>query len=265
MNCKEMQGDLKHWQARRHAELSAADSWLGLVGLFWLEPGSNRVGNGSDCVVCLPAGPLHLGDLRWAGERIFWQPAAGDEKELQTDRLGRPSEVDCGNLSFFIVDREGRLAVRVRDRDWATSKPFAGLGYFDDDPAWSIVADWQDISPPLQMEVPNASGDLMSVEVAHRAVFHVAGQAVSLLPMAVGEHEVFFVFRDRSSGQQTYGAGRFLKANPPVDGKISLDFNRAYNPPCAFTPFATCPLPPPENWLPFIVAAGEMKPAATQV
>ena len=259
-----MQDDLKHWQAQRHAELSSPDSWLGLVGLFWLEPGINRVGNGGDCVVCLPAGPLHLGDLRWAGDRIFWQPAAGEERELQTDRLGRPSVVDCENLSFFIVDREGRLAVRVRDRDWAMNKPFAGLSYFDDDPVWRIVADWQAISPPLQMEVPNASGDLKSVEVAHRAVFDVAGQEVALLPMAVGEHEVFFVFRDRSSGGQTYGAGRFLKANPPVDGKISLDFNRAYNPPCAFTPFATCPLPPPENWLPFAVAAGEKKPAATQ-
>ena len=258
-----MQGNLKLWQAQRHAELSAPDSWLGLVGLFWLEPGSNRVGKGADCAVCLPAGPLHLGDLRWEGERLFWQPLAGEGKELQSDRLGRPSVVDCENLSFFIVDREGRLAVRVRDRDWAARQPFAGLGYFVADPAWCIVADWQEISPPRWMEVPNVSGDLKQVEVAHRAVFRVAGQEVALLPMAVGEHGVFFVFRDRSSGRQTYGAGRFLQAAPPVDGKISLDFNRAYNPPCAFTPFATCPLPPPENWLPFAVPAGEMKPVAT--
>jgi uncharacterized protein (DUF1684 family) len=102
--------------------------------------------------------------------------------------------------------------------------------------------------------------------VKHRAVFSVNGESVSLLPMSVGDDEVFFVFRDRTSGRETYGAGRFLKADPVPDigkgaggGKIRLDFNRAYNPPCAFTPFATCPLPPPENWLPFPIAAGERK------
>jgi len=109
------------------------------------------------------------------------------------------------------------------------------------------------------MEVPNVSGDLKVVEVAYQAVFEVAGQTVRLLPMAVGDKEVFFVFRDQTSGRESYGAGRFLKANPAVNQKICLDFNFAYNPPCAFTPFATCPLPPPENWLPFALPAGERK------
>jgi len=110
------------------------------------------------------------------------------------------------------------------------------------------------------MEVPNVAGDLKSVEVAWQAVFSFDGQEFGLLPMAVGEDEVFFVFRDQTSGRQSYGAGRFLKTGPAVDGRIVLDFNRATNPPCAFTSFATCPLPPPENWLPFAVMAGEMKP-----
>lgn len=254
-----MSEKLDAWRLRRHQELSGPDSWLGLVGLFWLEDGLNRVGSADDCVVRLPSGPVHLGDLLVRDDGVFWQPAGGALQTLQTDRLGQPTTVDHENLAFFIVDRDGRFAARVRDRNWATQRPFAGVEYFAEDPAWVIAADWLPLDPPLTMEVPNVSGELKPVTVAWKAVFAVDGQAVELLPMAVGEHEVFFVFRDRTSGRESYGAGRFLKAKPAVDGKITLDFNRAFNPPCAFTPFATCPLPPPENWLSFPVAAGERR------
>jgi len=251
----------QRWRARRHDELAAPDSWLGLVGLFWLEPGTNRVGSGDDCPVRLPSGPAHLGDVDWSEADIVWRPAGGQMRPLASDKAGQPTAVDHENLSFFIVDRDGRLAVRLRDRAWAGRQPFGGLDYFPFDPAWRIEADWQMLSPPLAMELPNVSGELKTVEVGHRAAFAVAGQTVTLLPVSAGEREVFFVFRDRTSGKESYGAGRFLKAKPAVDGKITLDFNRAFSPPCAFTPFATCPLPPPANWLPFAVPAGEKKPA----
>lgn len=254
-----MSDDLKRWQSERHAELSSPDSWLGLVGLFWLQPGRNPVGRTATATVVLPHGPALLGDLSWADGRVVWQPADGPEVALATDLHGAPTLVDFENLSFFVVDRDGQLAVRLRDRNWAAKAPFAGLDYFPFDHRWQIVAAWQAIDPPLTMEVPNVSDELKTVSVAHRAVFEMAGQQVSLLPMAVGDQEVFFVFRDRSSGRETYGAGRFLKVPVAAGGKITLDFNRAYNPPCAFTPFATCPLPPPENWLPFAVPAGEKK------
>ncbi|MBL8430597.1 MAG: DUF1684 domain-containing protein [Dechloromonas sp.] len=254
-----MWDDLKKWQAARHAELAGPESWLGIRGLFWLEPGSNSVGSGEGSVVLMPGGPAHLGNLLWREGRVIWQPVAGEARELQTDIASQPTVVDVQNWSFFPVDRESRIAIRLRDRDWALSQPFKGLDYFDFDPAWQIEAEWQALSPPISMEVPNVSGDLKVVDVSHQAVFEIAGQAVTLLPMAVGDKEIFFVFRDRTSGKETYGAGRFLKTPAAVDGKIRLNFNCAYNPPCAFTPFATCPLPPPENWLPFPVAAGEMK------
>ncbi|MDP2880378.1 MAG: DUF1684 domain-containing protein [Azonexus sp.] len=247
------------WRQARHNELAAADSWLGMVGLFWLEPGRNSVGSAAGSVVRLPGGPAHLGDLLRQDGRVIWQPVAGEARELQTDIAGQPSVVEFQNWAFFPVDRESRIAARVRDRDWAASQPFAGLDYFDFDPAWQIEAEWQALSPPVRMEVPNVSGDLKIVEVSHQAVFEVAGETVTLLPMAVSDKEVFFVFRDRTSGKESYGAGRFLKAIPTVNGKICLNFNCAYNPPCAFTSFATCPLPPPENWLPFPVAAGEKR------
>jgi len=254
-----MWDDLKGWQARRHGELAGPDSWLGLAGLFWLEPGLNSVGSVAGSVVQLPAGPAHLGDLLWQDGRVFWQPVGGEARELQTDIAGQPTVVEFQNWAFFPVDRESRIAIRLRDRDWAARQPFTGLDYFDFDPAWLIEAEWQPLSPPVRMEVPNVSGDLKVVEVSHQAVFEVAGQTVTLLPMSVSDQEVFFVFRDRTSGKETYGGGRFLKANPAVNRKIWLNFNYAYNPPCAFTAFATCPLPPPENWLPFAVPAGEKK------
>lgn len=263
-----MQEELKLWQAQRRAELNAPDSWLGMAGLFWLQSGKNRVGCGDDCVVCLPEGPAYLGDLIWLGTHLLWQPAGGEACAIQTDLLGAPSLISHLHWSFFVVDREGRLAARLRDRAWAAKRPAAELSYFPFAPEWVIDADWETLSPTLRMAVPNVGGELKTVEVAHRAVFSVNGEQVSLLPVSVGDSEVFFVFRDRTSGRETYGAGRFLKADPAppggalrgaVGGRIRLDFNKAYNPPCAFTPFATCPLPPPENWLPFAVTAGECK------
>lgn len=254
-----MSDALKRWQAKRNAQLSSPCSWLGLVGLCWLEPGLNAVGSATDAAVVLGEGPARLGNLCWAGETVFWQPVDGPEVVLETDRHGMPTTVDIERLSFFVVDRDGQLAVRIRDRDWALKTPFGGLEYFPFDPAWCIEAEWEVIDPPIAMEVPNVSGDLKAVEISRRAVFEVAGQQLTLLPISVGVNEAFFVFRDRTSGKETYGAGRFLTVLLNGSGRITLDFNFAYNPPCAFTPFATCPLPPPENWLPFAILAGEKK------
>lgn len=252
----------QRWCEARENELSGPDSWIGLVGLHWLEAGINRVGSGEDCVVQLPDGAGYLGDLVWSGDALRWQPVSGSALALATDRDGAPTVVDCAPFAFFVVERDGRLAARVRDRGWATQQPFAGLSYFDYDPAWVVDASWKALEPPVVMEVPNVTGDLKPVTVTHKAVFDVAGVPVELLPMSVGEQEVFFVFRDRTSGRESYGAGRFLKAKPAQAGRIRLDFNFAFNPPCAFTAFATCPLPPPENWLSFPVAAGEKKYAS---
>ncbi|MDR1995875.1 DUF1684 domain-containing protein [Azonexus sp.] len=251
--------DIQSWQAARLAELRAPDSWLGLRGLYWLQPGRNQVGGDESAVVRLPGAPADLGKIDWQGDMLWWRPRVGAAQLLCSDRDGVPTTVAWGELSFFVVERNGQLAARVRDHAWARGRPPVVLDYFSADPAWIIDAEWRPLSPPVTMEVPDATGELRTVEVVFKAVFAVAGQTVELLPMQVGAGEVFFVFRDRSSGGETYGAGRFLKAAAPAGGHIRLDFNRAYNPPCAFTPFATCPLPPAENWLPFAVPAGERK------
>jgi uncharacterized protein len=263
------------WCAARRKALAAPDSWLGLAGLFWLDPGQNPVGSADDCVVRLPAGPGRLGTIDYrAGDepRLLWRPAAEAQVEvsgsapggsaavlLQSDAGGAPSVLAFGELRFFVIERDGRLAVRVKDQGWAARTPFAGLEYFAFDPAWVIGAGWEDLPAPLRIEVPSITGELKPVTLTHRAVFSHAGQTVSLLPLSVGDDGVFFVFRDAGSGRATYGGGRFMNSAPPFGGRIRLDFNRAYNPPCAFSPFATCPLPPSENWLQFAVPAGEKK------
>ena len=254
-----MVSNYEDWRSARHAELNSADSWLGLVGLHWLETGGNRVGSADDCRVRLPGGPAFLGELRWDGTKLLWQPLGGEVSPLASDRDGAPTVVVYENWSFFPVDRDGRIAIRVRDRAWAAGRPAADVDCFPYDPAWSLDADWQPLLPSRVMTVPNVAGELKTVVVTHRAVFKVGGVELELLPMSVGEQAVFFVFRDRTSGRETYGAGRFLEVPLPVAGRLRLDFNFAFNPPCAFTPFATCPLPPPENWLPLAVPVGEMK------
>ncbi|MDQ5904766.1 MAG: hypothetical protein QG672_2360 [Pseudomonadota bacterium] len=250
----------QRWCEARESALAAPDSWLGLAGLYWLESKINSVGTDVCAAVVLPHGPGHLGDVVRDGDTLRWMPLGGEPLQLHTDRDGSPTLVEAGRSAFFVIEREGRLAVRVRDLAWAERLSFTGIERFDYDPAWRIEAEWQPLDPPQVMEVPNVTGELRSVNVAWQAAFRVSGQDVVLLPMSVSEHGTFFVFRDATSGRISYGAGRFLNTDAPANGRIVLDFNFACNPPCAFTPFATCPLPPPENWLPFAVEAGEKRP-----
>jgi len=250
----------RRWREARAASLAAPDSWRGLIGLFWLEEGANAVGSDAAATVVLPGGPALLGQLDCSGTTVSWRPAAGPAVPLATDAGGAPTLVEQGALAFFVIERDGHLAVRLRDRDWAAKRSFAGIDAFAYDPAWRIEAAWRPLHPPQVMEVPNASGDLKPVTVSWQAVFALGGQTVRLLPMSVSDEKLFFVFRDATSGRVSYGAGRFLDAAPAQDGRVVLDFNYAYSPPCAFTPFATCPLPPSENWLSFAVEAGEKRP-----
>ncbi len=251
--------DWERWREERVRQMRGPESWLGVVGLSWLEAGRNSVGSDGAARVVLPSGPVRLGELECADGRVIWYPEGGVPRELETDIRGKPTAVDHENLRFFVVDRDGRLAVRVRDRNWAAKRRFSGLESYDYDPAWRFEAAWVALESPLALEVPDVTGELKRVAITHRAEFSVAGEAVAMVPTIVGDEQIFFPFRDRSSGRETYGAGRFLHAPAPADGRIVLDFNFAFTPPCAFTPFATCPLPPPENWLPFAVPAGEKK------
>jgi uncharacterized protein len=157
-----------------------------------------------------------------------------------------------------VIDRGGKKALRVKDSAADRRTHFLGLDYFPVDESWRIVARWVPFEKPRLLPITNLLGQTAPEPVPGKAVFERDGKTYELLPIDEGPGEpLFFVIADATSGKETYGGGRFLYADEPKDGQIVLDFNRAQNPPCAFTPFATCPLPPKENRLPFAVTAGE--------
>jgi len=263
---------VEQWRARRIARLTAPDGWLSLIGLHWLEPGPNTLGSAADNAIVLAKAPAHLGTVEWRADgTLSLQLASGSgasidgeaksQATLRDDRDPNPTRVSFGSLNFVVLDRGGRKALRVRDADAETRTRFSGIESFPVDPAWRIVADWIPFDPPQTLETANVIGQMERYPVPGRAVFERDGHRHELLPVieVPGDEQLFLIFADGTSGRETYGAARFLYADPPRDGKIVLDFNQAYNPPCVFTAFATCPLAPPENRLDLRVTAGEKK------
>jgi uncharacterized protein (DUF1684 family) len=263
-------GQIAQARAARVARLTTPDGWLTLIGLHFLQPGANTVGAAKDNAIVLAAGPAHVGTATLAadgkvtlalapGAEALVDGAAVREAEL---RLGsgktKPTLVTCGTVSFFLIERGGKRALRVKDSAAERRTHFLGLDYFPTDEAWRIEAQWVPFDKARLIPITNILGQTSPEPAPGKAVFTRDGKTYELLPIDEGPDEpLFFVFADATSGKETYGAGRFLYAERPTDGKIVLDFNRAQNPPCAFTPFATCPLPPKENRLPFAVTAGE--------
>jgi hypothetical protein len=268
------QQEILQWRAKRTANLTAPTGWLSLIGLEWLHEGDNRVGSAGDNGIVLKAGPAHLGVIHLGKDgqsRITLDEHSGatvDGKSVREAVLvddmhageAAPTTVAFGAASFYVIERDGRKALRVKDSEAQTRKDFIGIDYFPVDPSWRVVADWVPFDPPHKLEIGSVIGTIDKVDVPGKAVFQRDGHTFELLPYQEEPGgELFFVLADRTSGKETYGAARFLYAALPKDGKVVLDFNKAYNPPCAFTPFATCPLAPPENRLDVAVTAGEKK------
>jgi hypothetical protein len=260
------------WQQKRLASLTAPNGWLSLIGLEWLNEGSNRIGSAADNDIVLTAGPAHLGVVTLSkegamhivldqdsGATIDGKPVheANLVDDLHASDASPATLVAFGSANFFVIDRDGRKALRIKDSQAETRTHFLGLDYFPIDPSWRIVADWVPFDPPHELEVGSVLGTINKEKVPGKAVFQRDGHTYELLPIQEEPDSLFFVIADRTSGHETYGAARFLYADLPKDGKVVLDFNRAYNPPCAFTPYATCPLAPPENRMDLRVTAGE--------
>jgi uncharacterized protein len=265
---------IEQWQAGRVERLTAPDGWLSLIGLEWLKDGANRVGSAADNDIVLSAGPAHLGVVTLArdgGMRIVLDKDSGatiDGKavteaalvdDLHAGADTAPTKVAFGSASFYVIDRDGRKGLRVKDTQAPTRQHFLGIDAFPIDPSWRIEATWVPAQPGETLEVGSAIGTIDKYPVPGKLEFTRDGKRFEILPVieVPGDAQYFIVFADRTSGKETYGAARFLYIDPPKDGKVVLDFNKAYNPPCAFTPFATCPLAPPENRLDLRVTAGE--------
>ncbi|MEO6968406.1 MAG: DUF1684 domain-containing protein [Rhodanobacteraceae bacterium] len=263
---------IQQWRAQRVARLTTPDGWLSLVGLHWLKHGRNTIGSAADNTVVLAKGPAHLGVIDWSrvgslhlklthGSGALIDGAKGTEATLLDDSHDKPTTVSFGTVSFYAIDRNGRKGLRVKDSNAPAREHFLGIDYFPIDPSWRMVAKWIPFDPPHKLETPNVLGQIDTFPVPGKAVFERDGHTYELLPVieVPGDTQLFLIFADRTSGKETYGAARFLYADMPKDGHIVLDFNKAYNPPCAFTAFATCPLAPPENRLDLRVTAGEKK------
>jgi hypothetical protein len=266
--------EIEKWRAERLISLTSEDGWLTVVGLSWLRPGENRFGSDPGNEVVLPGRgtPALVGtlELRQDGTALL-HPGPGTgltlggspatERVLASDRTGKPDILGVGSIRFYLIDRSGKLAVRVKNPHSARRVGFAGIRHFPVDPAYRVEARFEPYQKPREVAVATIQGPEQKMLVPGVVRFTIRGKALALEPFVSSpEDDTFFiVFRDATSGSETYGAGRFLDATAPAKGsrKVVLDFNRAYSPPCAFTPYATCPLPPRQNELPLRIEAGE--------
>ena len=261
--------EIEAWQQGREERLKSESGWLTLVGLFWLQPGENGVGSGTKNVVVLTAGPDRIATMILEDGHVRLEPVAGSglmigdgpatARILGTDNDEVTDTMTLGNLLFYIVERGDRFGVRVKDSQSPVRTGFQGLDRYEIDPAWRVEGRWTAYDPPKEIPIYSVIGTVEKMAGPGQVTFELDGQSYTLDPVDAGD-EYWYLFRDKTSGEETYGAGRYLYG-PKEDenGRVTLDFNRAYNPPCAFTAFATCPLPPQQNRLDLRVEAGEKK------
>jgi hypothetical protein len=176
---------------------------------------------------------------------------------MRPDMPGPATVIAVGDLSMFVLGRGDRFAIRLRDKNSRFRKEFHGLKWFPVDEAWRIKARWVAYTAARRIAIESVTGDTAQEPSPGYAAFKVEGREYRLEPVLEGDR-LFFIFKDKTAGAETYSAGRFLYAAQPRDGYVLLDFNRAFTPPCAFSPFLTCPLPPPQNRLSVRIPAGEL-------
>jgi uncharacterized protein (DUF1684 family) len=281
--------EIQQWQRDRVASLTKEDGWLTLVGLFWLQSGpNNRFGSNPRNEIVLPKdkAPEYAGAFMLEGNTVWLLAMLDDQiselsppkeinlvegKSLKQITLKNDNEKDgptvirVDSLLLTIVKRGDRFGVRVKDTESQTRREFKGLEYFPTDPRWRIEARVEPYTPEKLIPITNVLGMTSDEKCPGALVFELDGKTYRIDPiLEEGETDWFVMIADETTGRETYGAGRYLYVTPPdKNGNVVIDFNKAYSPPCAFTNFATCPLPPRQNHLPFRIDAGEKKYAGT--
>jgi uncharacterized protein (DUF1684 family) len=260
-NAQFEQDEMK-WRAERRARLTSDSSWLTLVGLHWLQPGTNDVTIAgtppltvrftlANRVVTVEPDPR----LTIEGKPVTAPTPLVDD----TSDKG-PTIVKAGTRSMQAIKRNDKFAIRAKDTQSEARRNFKGLDYFPPNESDRVEARFEPYNPPKKIPITNVLGMTSDETSPGALVFTLDGTEYRLDPiLEQGEKDLFIIFKDATAGHETYGAARYLYASPPVNGKTIVDFNHAYNPPCAFTPYATCPLPPPQNRLPIRIEAGEKK------
>jgi uncharacterized protein (DUF1684 family) len=235
--------------------LKREGGWLSVAGLFWLHEGANTFGKDAGNEIALPDGAAKAGVFELHNGKVTVK-MDGATRELWPDSLD-VAKVD--RLSLFVIKRSDKYGIRLKDPDSQYRREFHGIETYPAKEEYKVTAKW--VAAPVKIPILNVIGQTESMDSPGYAVFRLHGHEYRLRPYleTVDAKELFYVFRDQTSAKETYGAGRFLYSAMPEDGHVVLDFNKAYNPPCAFTPYATCPLPPPENRLAARIEAGEKK------
>lgn len=261
----------QQWRQKRYEELHAADGWTSLVGLHWLEYKAHYIGSGPGSGIRLAVGPAKLGMVARDGDTVWFTPERGaalrvDDKPLTgrirfaSDRDPAPTLIafDDGKGQLSLIHRGERYALRVKHADAASRANFAGLQYWPGGPSWRVNARFVPHEPGKTLPIVDITGLTTQMPNAGALEFERDGRTWRLEALGEPGRELFVIFADRTSGHGSYPAGRYLDLPAPdANGQVQVDFNHAYNPPCAFTPFATCPLAPPENRLDLRIDAGE--------
>lgn len=256
--------EVEAWREGRYAALRREIGWLSLAGLGWLKAGVNLVGSDPDADVVLPGGPPTAGTVTVTDERVM---ADGEFRydgrrvtglRLMSDQEEEATILELGSLRICLIERAGRLALRTWDLDAPERKAFTGIDHWPIDAAWRLEARFEP-TPDRTIAVPDVLGTDDEEPSPGDVAFEVAGQTYRLQALHGGDSgELWLVFGDATNGDETYGGGRFVYTSAPdAGGALVVDFNRAYNPPCVFSPYATCPLPWPANRLPLRIEAGE--------
>jgi uncharacterized protein (DUF1684 family) len=266
---KSMRDEIRKWRLVHEREIKADNGWLTVSGLFWLKPGVNTLGSAPDQNIVLPASAKaeKVGSLEMSQAGVILRVAEGvtvlvndetvREYEMTFKSEKPPESFRVGALILSVIKRGIRVGLRVRDLNSRVRSEFKGLHWFPIRESYRVTADFLPDSEPKEITIMNVLGDELKMKSPGLLSFKLNGKSFQLRPV-IEDDKLFILFRDRTAGKSTYGAGRFLYAEMPKDGKVVLDFNRAENPPCAFTPYATCPLPPRQNRLPIAITAGEL-------
>ena len=267
VGAQEYDTEINTWRADREASLTAEDGWLTVAGLFFLTEGTSSFGTSPLNDIVLSSGPEMAGlftlrDGSISVQAIEGQALSVDGQDVSSATLWpfegtEPPAVTIGPLTLFGHYSGDRLAIRMRDRDSEIRRDFTGLRWFQPDESYRVRGTFIPHEEPRFLELPNILGDVETFRSSGSVKLTVHGQELTMTTIDSGSR-LWFIFRDLTSGKETYPAARFLYAPAPEAGSTIVDFNQAYNPPCAFNPHTTCPLPPLENRLPLRIEAGEL-------
>lgn len=261
--------EIHSWRQDRIATLMAPDGWLALAGLFWLKEGPNTFGAGDSNSIVFPAkAPDKLGIFWLEEDSVAMELLPGHEATVEEQKItsyaltGHATTpiIHFENLDWLLIQRTNKFGIRLWDRQHPKIQDTLHIDSYPIEPAWRLPAQWLPDSSGHTVKVRNVLDMEMDMETEGRLQFESGGQQFELIALDGGEDQFFMIFADATTGGETYGGGRYLYADrpdPDSDGQTFIDFNKAYNPPCAFTDFATCLLPPTENRLDLAIMAGE--------